>query len=84
MFCLNDVLFLLTFCPYRHLSPWTFGPLDVLSLRMFCPSGRFVPQDVMSHRRYVSSHYVSGHYVSRHSSLRTFCLGTIYLQPNLL
>jgi hypothetical protein len=41
------------FCPHGHLVFWKF-----------CPSGCFVPPDVLSHGSYVSSCYVSGRDVS--------------------
>jgi hypothetical protein len=53
------------FVPPNILSPQTFGLPDILFLRMFCLYGRFVPKDVLSHRRYVSGCFVSGRFVSR-------------------
>jgi hypothetical protein len=37
--------------------------MDILSLRMFCLYGRFVPTDILSHGRYVSGCFVSGRFV---------------------
>ncbi len=48
-----DILFHRTFC-----LP------DILSLPMFCPSGGFVPTDVLSHGPYVSGCYVAGRFIS--------------------
>ncbi len=45
------------------LSPRTFGLPDVLSRQTFCPSGHFVPPDVMSHGCHVSGRYVFGRFV---------------------
>jgi hypothetical protein len=36
-----DILFL------GRLSPQAFVPMDILSLRTFCPSGQFIPPDVL-------------------------------------
>jgi hypothetical protein len=61
------------------LSPRTFGLPDVLSLRMFCLYGRFVPTDVLSLGRYVSSVLSPDVLSPVVLSLRTFCLLTFCL-----
>jgi hypothetical protein len=70
MFCLR------TFCPSGRfficgpfvppvvLSHPTFGLPEILSHQTFCPSGGFIPPDVLSHGCYVSGCYIAGHFVS--------------------
>jgi hypothetical protein len=54
------------FVPMGVLSAGCFVPTDVLSPRLFCPSGRFVPTDVLSpdvlsgHRLYSTQAYLQG------------------------
>ncbi len=74
-FCLQ------TLCPAGHLDSswpsWHFVSLrlvslDVLSLWTLCPSGHFVPLDIMSHGHSVSGRLVSEFFVSCHCPLRLF------------
>jgi hypothetical protein len=65
------------------LSCWTFCPKmfsskDVLSLRIFCPWGHFVPLDVLSTGPLSTVHFVSGCFVSGRFVPSTSCLRTFW------
>jgi hypothetical protein len=75
------------FVPLDLLSPRTFFPMgicpkDVLSLRTFCPCGRFVLTDVLSHERFApwtfcpTELFCLWMFCFQTFCLRTFCLQT--------
>jgi hypothetical protein len=55
---------------------YIIGQKDVLSIRTFCPAGRFVSMDVLSLRTLCPY----GRFVSRMLCLRLFCLWTFCLR----
>ncbi len=54
-------------------------------LRTFCPSGHFVPTEVLSAGHFVSGCYVARHFISPDVlSLSTFCLSVRFVSPYVL